>query len=123
MVAEGLSLVVFSRMGTVGLAIGTMIVFSLFVQMAEGATFSVVPFINKRSLGAVSGIVGAGGNVGAVVYAQYMLRSGASLEQCFLYYGVAVAVIGLMGFGIRFSEQAEADARREFEPSAGGVTA
>ena len=71
----------------------------------------------------VFGVGGAGGNVGAVVYAQYMLRSGASLEQCFLYYGVAVAVIGLMGFGIRFSEQAEADARREFEPSAGGVTA
>ena len=38
-----------------------MIVFSLFVQMSEGATFSVVPFINRRALGSVSGIVGAAG--------------------------------------------------------------
>ncbi|MCA9575900.1 MAG: hypothetical protein R3B40_07500 [Polyangiales bacterium] len=123
MVAEGLALVLFSRMGTIGLAIGTMIVFSLFVQMAEGATFSVVPFINKRSLGAVSGIVGAGGNVGAVVYAQYMLRSGSSLEECFMIYGVAVAVIGLLGFGIRFSEEAEAEARKQYETSSAGLAA
>ena len=37
-----------------------MIVFSLFVQMSEGATYSVVPFINKKALGSVAGIVGAG---------------------------------------------------------------
>jgi NNP family nitrate/nitrite transporter-like MFS transporter len=112
-------LVVFSRMGTIGLAVGAMVVFSLFVQMAEGATYSVVPFINKRSLGAVSGIVGAGGNVGAVVYAQFLLQSGAPLEDCFLYYGVAVAVIGLLGFGVRFSEEAEASARQEYETNSG----
>ena len=35
--------------------------------MAEGATFSVVPFINKKAIGSVSGIVGAGGNVGAAI--------------------------------------------------------
>ncbi|MBK8409197.1 MAG: MFS transporter [Sandaracinaceae bacterium] len=119
MVCEGLMLVVFSRMGTIGLAVGAMVVFSLFVQMAEGATYSVVPFINKRSLGAVSGIVGAGGNVGAVVYAQFLLQSGAPLEDCFLYYGVAVAVIGLLGFGVRFSEEAEASARQEYETNSG----
>ena len=34
--------------------------------MTEGATFSVVPFINKKCLGSVMGIVGAGGNLGAV---------------------------------------------------------
>ena len=39
----------------------------LFVKMSNGATYSVVPFVNKRALGAVAGIVGAGGNVGAVL--------------------------------------------------------
>ncbi len=56
----------FSQMNVLVLAIPTLILFSLFVQMSEGATFSVVPFINKRALGSVAGIVGAGGNAGAV---------------------------------------------------------
>ena len=56
----------FSRATHLPIAIGTMIVFSLFTQMSEGATYSVVPFINKKALGSVAGIVGAGGNFGAV---------------------------------------------------------
>ena len=57
---EGIALAVFSRMGILPAAIAAMLVFSLFVQMSEGATFSVVPFVSKRALGAVAGIVGAG---------------------------------------------------------------
>ena len=48
-------------------AIAPMLVFSLFVQMAEGATISVVSSINQKALGVVAGIVGTGGNDGAVV--------------------------------------------------------
>lgn len=110
--AEGLVLILFSRMDMLGLAIGTMILFSLFVQMAEGATYSVVPFINKKSLGAVAGIVGAGGNVGAVIYAQFLLRSGSSLEDSFMYFGMAVVAVSLLGLGIKFS-QADEDAAVE----------
>ena len=56
---EGLALILFSQMATLLLAVGSMIIFSLFVQMSEGATFSVVAFINRRALGSVAGIVGA----------------------------------------------------------------
>lgn len=111
--AEGFALMLFSRMDMLGLAIVTMIIFSLFVQMAEGATYSVVPFINKKSLGAVAGIVGAGGNVGAVIYAQFLLRSGATLENSFLYFGIAVVAISLLGLGIKFSDADEAAAVEE----------
>ena len=45
---EGFALLFFSQMASLVLAVGAMIVFSLFVQMSEGATFSVVPFINRR---------------------------------------------------------------------------
>ena len=48
--------------------------------MAEGATFSVVPFINKKAIGAVSGIVGAGGNVGAFL-AAFLLKSKSALAE------------------------------------------
>src|SRR5690606_7194196 len=115
MVAEGLALLVFSQMGALPLAITMMIVFSLAVQMAEGATYSVVPFINKRALGAVSGIVGAGGNVGAVLYAQFLLKSGLPLESVFSYLGFVVAGIGVLGLGIRFSAETETQARLEFQ--------
>ncbi|MGL1886665.1 MAG: MFS transporter [Reichenbachiella sp.] len=113
MILEGITLLIFSRMGALPFAIATMILFSLCVQMAEGATYSVVPFINKRSLGAVSGIVGAGGNLGAVCYAQFFLRSGSPLQDCFMYFGVIVIAIGLAGFTIRFSENDESSAVEE----------
>jgi MFS transporter, NNP family, nitrate/nitrite transporter len=49
-------------------AIGITILCSLFVQGAEGATFAVIPFIKKNMTGQISGMAGAYGNVGAVVY-------------------------------------------------------
>lgn len=48
LVCEGIALVTFSQMHVLSLAIGIMLVFSLFVQMAEGATFGVVPLSIKK---------------------------------------------------------------------------
>jgi hypothetical protein len=42
--------------------------FSLFTQSAEGAIYGVVPYISKLYTGSVAGIVGAGGNMGSIVY-------------------------------------------------------
>lgn len=41
---------------------------SIFVQGAEGATFAIIPMINKKMTGQIAGMAGAYGNVGAVVY-------------------------------------------------------
>uniref|UniRef100_A0A7S1XC40 Major facilitator superfamily (MFS) profile domain-containing protein n=1 Tax=Compsopogon caeruleus TaxID=31354 RepID=A0A7S1XC40_9RHOD len=70
LIFEGLFLVVFSRIGALPGAIVTLILFSTFVQMSEGATFGIVPFVDPIATGAVSGIVGAGGNVGGVIWNQ-----------------------------------------------------
>ncbi len=49
-------------------AVAVTILCSLFVQGAEGATFAVIPFIKRNMTGQISGMAGAYGNVGAVVY-------------------------------------------------------
>jgi NNP family nitrate/nitrite transporter-like MFS transporter len=112
---EGIALTVFSQMTFLPLALGTMIVFSLFVQMSEGATYSVVPFINKRALGAVAGIVGAGGNFGAVT-AGFLFKSEAiTWPQALLILGILVTICASLTAFVRFSEAEEAAAVAEAE--------
>jgi len=48
-------------------ALAVLVCFSLFVQMAEGTSYGIVPFMNKKQLAVVSALVGAGGNLGAVI--------------------------------------------------------
>jgi nitrate/nitrite transporter NarK len=48
-------------------ALGVLIVFSIFTQMSEGTSYGIVPFMNKKQLAVVSAVVGAGGNLGAVI--------------------------------------------------------
>ena len=87
---EGLALILFSQMVTLLMAVGAMIFFSLFVQMSEGATFSVVPFINRRALGSVAGIVGAGGNAGAVAAGFLFRVETLIIEGALLVLGIGV---------------------------------
>ena len=111
---EGLALIMFSQMGVLAFAIPMMIVFSLFVQMSEGATYSVVPFINRRALGAVSGIVGAGGNMGAVAAGFLIRAEGISYSSALLILGVCVTVVSHMAFLVRFSPAQEKEADDEY---------
>jgi len=100
---EGLALMLFSHMSILVLAISSMIVFSLFVQMSEGATFGIVPFINKKALGSVAGIVGAGGNAGAVA-AGFLFRSESlTTQQGLFYLGCFVVFASVFALAVRFS--------------------
>jgi len=115
---EGIALVAFA--GSHGLtgAIAWLVVFSLFVEMGCGATYAVVPMINRKSVGAVSGIVGAGGNVGAVCFG---LLFGGSLgaNEVFFAMGGTALLAGLLSLLIRFSEEQEAVTRAEIAASVG----
>lgn len=66
LIGEAILIVGFGQSTTLGLSIGIMTVFSMFVQAAEGTTFAIVPYVFPEATGTVSGIVGAGGNIGAV---------------------------------------------------------
>ncbi len=114
LLGEGIALMIFSQMSVLFLAIPMLIVFSLFTQMAEGATYSVVPFINKKALGAVAGVVGAGGNAGAVA-AGFLFKGAMEWNDVFFTIGVVVAIASLLTFFIRFSPEQEAEEKALFE--------
>jgi NNP family nitrate/nitrite transporter-like MFS transporter len=59
-------------------AIMVFLVFSLFVQACEGATFGIVPYISPSLNGSVAGIVGACGNTGAVCFGLYFVSTSAN---------------------------------------------
>jgi NNP family nitrate/nitrite transporter-like MFS transporter len=66
--AEGALIFVFSRSKSLVGSIVTMVFFSIMVQGAEGSTYGIVPYVNPASTGSIAGIVGAGGNTGAVCF-------------------------------------------------------
>lgn len=112
---EGMLLMLFSQVSVLALAIPALVVFSLFVQMSEGATFAIVPFVNRRALGSVSGIVGAGGNAGAVAAGFLFKAEGLSWPTAFVLIGAAVTTISFLSFAVRFGDGAETEFDRPFE--------
>jgi len=112
---EGAALIAFSQMRWLPAAVASMMVTGLFVKMSNGATYAVVPFVNQRALGAVAGIVGAGGNVGAVM-AGFLFKSNAlTWPQALMILGVIVAASASLAVVVRFSERDEQRAREEME--------
>ena len=51
---EGIALVAFGLANWFPLAVACMLITGLFIKMSNGVTYSVVPFVNPRALGAVS---------------------------------------------------------------------
>ncbi len=138
---QGVMLMTFSMATSIIVGIVFLILFSLSVQMAEGATFSVVPFINKKAIGSVSGIVGAGGNVGAFLAAMLLKSQSAVAEKAaiaansgqsadviaaaqsaaastavsggYFIIGIVVIVTAVVSLTIRFSSEDEAIAKAD----------
>eukprot|EP00217_Crustomastix_stigmatica_P015184 CAMPEP_0183792002 /NCGR_PEP_ID=MMETSP0803_2-20130417/2247_1 /TAXON_ID=195967 /ORGANISM="Crustomastix stigmata, Strain CCMP3273" /LENGTH=540 /DNA_ID=CAMNT_0026036343 /DNA_START=32 /DNA_END=1654 /DNA_ORIENTATION=- len=84
-----------------------MIMFSTFVQAAEGASFGVVPFVSRRALGVVSGFVGAGGNAGAAWMMNAFFKGEAGWSDyetydAISYMGIVIIVVTMLVWLIHF---------------------
>ncbi len=108
--AEGLALTMFSRLASLGSATAAYLLFGLLVCMACGVTYAVVPLIQPRAIGSVSGIVGAGGNLGAVLAGVLFKAESISGAQALSILGMVVAAASFSVLLLRFSE-AEAPQR------------
>jgi NNP family nitrate/nitrite transporter-like MFS transporter len=116
MIGEGLGLLWFAKADAVVFAVVAMLVFGLFTHMACGATYALVPFIDNKALGGVAGIIGAGGNVGAVL-AGFLMKGTGDIGRTLTILGVLVIVSALCAIAVRFSVTAD-------EPAlAGGAAA
>jgi NNP family nitrate/nitrite transporter-like MFS transporter len=113
--AEGLAMALFSRMNRLPFAIAAMMLTGLFVKMSNGANYAVVPFVNKRALGAVAGIVGAGGNLGAVLAGFLFKTPSLTYPQALLILGVIISACSPVVFAVRFSANEEVSAQQEIE--------
>lgn len=104
LLAEGLSLVVFSRFNDLLPATIAFLVFGVLVCMACGVTYAVVPLVRPNAIGSASGIVGAGGNVGALFASLLFKSESISGASAFLILGTCVVVSSLFVLLLRFQE-------------------
>lgn len=104
LVLEGAGIVLFAKAGSLGFAIVAMLLFAFFLKMANGCTYSIVPFVNKNAVGSVAGIVGAGGNLGAMLVGFLFKSKSINYADAFFYIGIGVAIIGALMLVTKFQK-------------------
>jgi MFS transporter, NNP family, nitrate/nitrite transporter len=104
---EGLGLLMFAQSGSFGMAIFSMISFALFLKMANGATYAITPFINEKNGGLVAGIVGAGGNLGGMMFGFLFKSKNITYLDAFSYIGYIAIAVSLIVLVTRFAKTEE----------------
>ncbi|ATQ76591.1 MFS transporter [Massilia violaceinigra] len=102
MIGEGAGLLWFAKADGVVFAVIAMLVFGLFTHMACGATYALVPFIDSKALGGVAGIIGAGGNVGAVA-AGFLMKGTGDIAQTLTILSGLVLLSALCAIAVRLT--------------------
>jgi NNP family nitrate/nitrite transporter-like MFS transporter len=75
--------------------------------------------VNKKALGAVAGIVGAGGNLGSV-FAGFLFKGSMPWTQALFVLGATICAISLLAFTVRFSPVEEKSAQAEIDARLSG---
>ncbi len=107
---EGLFLIAFAGSSSFIPAIVFMLSFALFLKMANGATYGIVPFVNEKNVGLISGIVGAGGNLGGMIFGFLFKSESVSYAQAFTYIGITVIVVSGLVMITRFRKPVQRSA-------------
>ena len=75
------------------------------MQAAEGLHYGIVPYVSRPALGIVSGMVGAGGNLGSVIALAAFFRGKTTrTDTGFMNLGIMVMAITALMFFIYFPD-------------------
>lgn len=118
---EGMGLIAFAHAGSFFMAIICMLTFALFLKMANGATYGIVPFINEKNVGLISGVVGAGGNLGGMIFGFLFRTSSISYVQAFTYIGITVTLVSGLVLITRFRRGEVTNPVEPLAAAAGGT--
>jgi len=103
---DGETLDCINHSGTAGIVMILVVCFSFCVQAAEGLHYGVVPYVSKTALGVVSGMVGAGGNTGALIIGLAFFRGGSMrTDQAIIYMGIVVICLTGLLFFVYFPDK------------------
>lgn len=91
---EGAAVVIFGYADTLPGSIIALIFLSLMVQSAEGSTFGIVPYVDRRFTGSVVGWVGAGGNIGGACFSVLFIKY--DYERAFALMGLLAAASSVL---------------------------
>lgn len=83
-------------------AIIILVIFSIFTQACCGSVFGIVPFVDPEIVGAISGLVGAGGNVGGLIFTGVFKVYASNTPIAFMVCGLVVMAVAFMTFLMRF---------------------
>ena len=101
---EGIGIILFAHSGNLTAAIISMLSFALFLKMANGATYAIVPFVNEKNVGLVAGIVGAGGNLGGMLFGFLFKSEAITYADAFTYIGFIVMAVAAIVFVTRYKK-------------------
>lgn len=101
---EGVGVLLFAQAGSLVLAIISMLGFALFLKMANGVTYAIVPFVNKEHVGLISGVVGAGGNLGGMFFGFLFKSNAISYATAFQYIAFIILAIAFIVFLTPFTK-------------------
>jgi len=81
--------------------VGLIAVMAIFLEAGNGANFALVPHIHPHANGILSGIVGATGNFGGVIFAIIFRYHGTNYSQVFWIIGIIMIVMNCMFVWVR----------------------
>ncbi|TDH66087.1 hypothetical protein CCR75_005226 [Bremia lactucae] len=83
----GTLVILLSQLDALGPCIALYVLVAIAAQATGGSTYGMVPYLNEQHTGTVNGVVGAGGNLGGVVYG-ILFRSTEGYSTGLLYTGI-----------------------------------